>query len=162
MLKQVPTYSSLKDMTHLLVLYVRIARITFSISFQRLSIERSRHGYMLIEFQKLIMKPMVMSGRNGIQYRWVMYSVFHIKHESKLVGYSGSRWGKVHKYKFISLMGRISGVDIFASKCHINWSMGIRIESNSEHSKYSIKRKRNRKFESTSKVDALKRISGLG
>ncbi|KAJ0570667.1 hypothetical protein HanRHA438_Chr05g0229751 [Helianthus annuus] len=72
MLKQVPTYSSLKDMTHLLVLYVRIARITFSISFQRLSIERSRHGYMLIEFQKLIMKPMVMSGRNGIQYRWVM------------------------------------------------------------------------------------------
>ncbi|KAF5802936.1 hypothetical protein HanRHA438_Chr06g0274461 [Helianthus annuus] len=44
------------------------------ISFQRLSIERSRHGYMLIEFQKLIMKPMVMSGRGpkGIQYRWVM------------------------------------------------------------------------------------------
>ncbi|KAF5802937.1 hypothetical protein HanXRQr2_Chr06g0265421 [Helianthus annuus] len=38
------------------------------ISFQRLPIERSRRGYMLIKFQKLIMKPLVTSGRNGIQY----------------------------------------------------------------------------------------------
>ncbi|KAF5806386.1 hypothetical protein HanRHA438_Chr05g0229651 [Helianthus annuus] len=72
MLKQAPMYSSLKDMMHLFVLYARIVRITFSTSFQLLPIERSRHGYMLIEFQKLIMKPMVVSGRNGIQYRWVM------------------------------------------------------------------------------------------
>ncbi|MFS8007987.1 hypothetical protein Hanom_Chr14g01267421 [Helianthus anomalus] len=62
MLKQAPTNSSLKDMMLLLVLYARIVRITF----------RSRHGYMLILFQKLIMKRMVMSGRNGIQYRWFM------------------------------------------------------------------------------------------
>ncbi|MFS7938612.1 hypothetical protein Hanom_Chr05g00441791 [Helianthus anomalus] len=65
MLKLAPTYSSLKDMTHLLVLYAHIARITFSISFQPLSIERSRHGYMLIEFQKLIIKPLDMFGQNA-------------------------------------------------------------------------------------------------
>ncbi|MFS7938626.1 hypothetical protein Hanom_Chr05g00441981 [Helianthus anomalus] len=40
MLILAPTYSSLKDRTHLLVLYAHIARITFSISFQPLSIER--------------------------------------------------------------------------------------------------------------------------
>ncbi|KAF5775114.1 putative transcription factor interactor and regulator CCHC(Zn) family [Helianthus annuus] len=57
-------------------------------------------------------------------------------------------------------MGRISSVDIFASKCCINRSMGIRIESNSEYSKYSIKRKRNRKFESTSKLMHLNEYPG--
>ncbi|KAM0006361.1 hypothetical protein Hdeb2414_s0176g00823871 [Helianthus debilis subsp. tardiflorus] len=67
-----------------------------------------------------------------------------------MVGYTGSRQWKVHVYQFISFMGRVSSVDIFSGK-----SMGIGIESNSEYSEYSFKRKRNRKFESTSKAKLM-------
>ncbi|KAJ0851528.1 hypothetical protein HanPSC8_Chr13g0593141 [Helianthus annuus] len=50
-------------------------------------------------------------------------------------------------------MGRISSIYIFTSKCFTIKSMGISNGSNSECTKYLIKRKRNRKFESTPKTD---------